>query len=100
MRSRCHDRPEWTPPRDALLRRLRIEGATWAEIALVLHVSRDVAIERGRRIGAPRRSPVAPATSEDLARPPLPPGDARSWSILTAGTTLEGCPYTPLPPLG
>ena len=92
-------RPQWSPPRDALLRRLRIEGATWAEIALVLRVSRDVAIERGRRIGAPRPPCASWPSQEELARPPLPAGDARSWSILTAGTCLEGEPYTPPPPL-
>ena len=91
--------PQWTPPRDALLRRLRIEGATWAEIALVLRVSRYVAIDRGRRIGAPRRPSDAGPPLEDFARPPLAAGDPRSWSILTAGTCLEGQPYTPPSPV-
>jgi hypothetical protein len=99
MRHNHFLRPQWTPPRDALLRRLRIEGATWAEIALVLRVSRDVAIERGRRIGAPRPPRDFGPSQEDLARPPLAAGDVRSWSLLTAGTCLEGQPYTPPSPV-
>jgi hypothetical protein len=84
---------DWTPGRDAQLRRMRLEGATWTGIALALRVSRDVAIERGRRIGAPRGAGEGQQPKEDLAWAPLPPGDPRSWSILTAGTWLEGQPY-------
>jgi hypothetical protein len=91
--------PQWSPPRDALLRRLRIEGASWTEIALVLRVNQDTAIERGRRIGAGPPACHARPSQEDLARPPLPAGDPRSWSLLTEGTCLEGQPYTPPPPV-
>lgn len=85
----------WTAAADARLRRLRAEGRTWAEIAADLGVSRDMATERGRRIGA-RRPPAdhAPTpASGDPARPPLPPGHPVSWGLLTRGTTLEGVPY-------
>ena len=81
----------WTAPRDAQLRRLRLEGATWAEIGALLAITADMARERGRRIGAPR-----PPTStggprpEDPARAPLPPGHPRSWALLTDGTLLAG----------
>jgi hypothetical protein len=81
----------WSPPRDAQLRRLRQEGATWSEIALALAVSPDIARERGRRIGAqrpPRSAVVRPA--EEADRAPLPPGHPRTWAILTAGTLLAG----------
>jgi hypothetical protein len=81
----------WTGPRDARLRRLRLEGATWAEIAAELGVTPAVARERARRIGAPRGAPAAAArATEDPHRPPLPPGHPRAWAVLTEGTTLAG----------
>jgi hypothetical protein len=86
----------WTDARDSLLRRLRAEGATWDAIAAALSVSRYTAIERGRRIGAGKPPPEHKPVPEDPARDPLPPGHARSWGVLIAGTVLEGTPY-PLP---
>ena len=85
----------WTPPRDAQMRRLRMEGATWAEIGLSLGVTAEMARERGRRIGAPRRPATAaqPPREEDQARPPLPPGHPRAWRLLTEGTLLAGSPW-------
>ncbi|MBN9510728.1 MAG: AsnC family protein [Alphaproteobacteria bacterium] len=80
----------WTAPLDAFLRRLRAEGASWAEIAGALAVSPDVARERGRRIGAVRPPPQARAPREEMARGPLPPGHPRSWGLLVAGTLLDG----------
>ena len=92
-----HAAPSWSAPRDARLRRLRREGATWAAIAAALGVTIDAARERGRRIGAPRACRAAPppdstpdSAPEDPARPPLPPGDPRAWGLLTAGTLLAG----------
>lgn len=79
----------WTPPLDAYLCRLRLEGASWAEIAASLAVSPDVARERGRRIGARRPPPSVRAPAEDPGRGPLPPGHPRAWALLTAGTLLE-----------
>ncbi len=85
--------PGWTAARDAQVRRLRREGARWAEIGAALGVSPDVARERGRRLGA--ESPPAPASppADDPHRPPLPPGDPRSWGLLTAETSLAGLPW-------
>lgn len=83
-------RQEWTPARDARLRRMRAEGAGWPEIGLALAVSPDVARERGRRIGAHRPLAAAAPPPEDPARLPLPPGDPRSWGLLTEGTLLAG----------
>lgn len=86
----------WTEAQDSQIRRLRTEGASWDTIAAVLGMARWTVIDRGRRIGAlrPPRDCVPPA--EDLSRDPLPAGHPRSWSVLTAGTVLEGTPY-PLP---
>lgn len=86
----------WTDAQDTTLRRLRAEGATWETIADTLGVARFTAIDRGRRIGAPRPPPGPRAIREDPCRDPLPAGHPRSWGPLTAGTALEGTPY-PLP---
>ncbi|CAH2600280.1 AsnC family protein [Rhodovastum atsumiense] len=86
-------RPLWTPPRDAQLRRLRAEGATWAEIAAALSVTRIAAIDRGRRIGARAPFKAAAPAHDDPARDPLPAGHPRAWAVLTAGTCLAGTLY-------
>jgi DNA-binding XRE family transcriptional regulator len=86
----------WTEAQDLRLKRLRAEGVTWDAIAAILGVSRYTAIERGRKIGARRPPPEYRPPPEDPAREPLPPGHPRTWGAITAGTTLEGCPY-PLP---
>ncbi len=88
-----HDKIIWTPARDAQLRRLRAEGEIWEAVAGELGVSRSIAIERGRRIGAPRPPPEPRPIPEDPARDPLPAGHPRSWGVLTAGTVLEGSAY-------
>ena len=87
---------DWTAAQDMQIKRMRAEGAAWDAIASVMGVTRWTVIERGRRIGA-RRPPsdfVPPADS--LTRDSLPAGHPRSWSVLIAGTLLEGQPY-PLP---
>lgn len=84
---------EWSGARDARLRRLRVEGATWDAIAADLGTTRWSAIERGRRIGAPRPPPELATAPEDGTRDPLPPGSATSWGAITAGTLLEGAAY-------
>lgn len=89
----------WSDARDAMLRRMRAEGCRWADIADAFGISRSAAIERGRRIGAPRppREHVRPdPVTTDLARPPLPAGHPRSWGLITAGTLLDGAAW-PLP---
>jgi hypothetical protein len=83
----------WTDALDARLRRMRLEGASWADIAMSLMVTREMARERGRRIGAPRPQRVTGTPREDLARPPLPPGHPRAWGLLTEGTVLAGTPW-------
>lgn len=86
----------WTPARDAQLRRLRAEGATWDAIASELGLSRYTTIERGRRLGARRPPPEHVPPPDDPSRPPLPPGHPRCWGPLTEGTVLQGTSY-PLP---
>lgn len=86
----------WTEAQDTTLRRLRAEGETWDAIAGVLGVARFTAIERGRRIGAPRPAPGPRIIREDPNRDSLPPGHPRSWGPLVAGTVLDGEAY-PLP---
>ncbi|MCW3477671.1 AsnC family protein [Limobrevibacterium gyesilva] len=87
----------WTPPQDARIRRLRGEGASWDAIAAALDVSRNAAIERGRRLGARLPPPVqrraAAAEPQDPAREPLPPGHPAAWDAITAGTAFAGTPY-------
>ena len=80
----------WPAPRDAQLRRLRLEGASWAEIGEILGVTPHIARERGRRIGAQRPAPTSAPPREDPSRPPLPPGHPRAWGVLTQGTLLAG----------
>ncbi len=84
---------EWSPPRDAVLCRLRAEGASWDAIASELAISRNAAIERGRRLGA--RLPPRPAepAPPDPNRPPLPAGAEGSWGVLVQGTSLEDSAY-------
>ena len=86
----------WSAARDTRLKRLRAEGDTWDAIAAALGISRNAAIERGRRIGARLPPPEYVPEPADPERPPLPPGHRVSWDALTAGTCLAGTPY-PLP---
>jgi len=86
----------WTPAQDAMIKRLRAEGATWDVIASTMSVSRFTIIDRGRRIGARRPPPEFRPPPDDLARPPLPAGHPRTWQPLIVGTVLEGSAY-PLP---
>jgi hypothetical protein len=62
-------------------------------IAAELGVSRNAAIERGRRVGARLPPPEHVPAPEDPDRPPLAPGHPISWQILTDGTCLAGAPY-------
>lgn len=89
-------RNDWSAPKDAQLRRMRAQGATWDEIASVLGLGRWKVIERGRRIGARLPPPEFTPEPEDPERDAMPPGDPRSWDAINAGTVLEGQPY-PLP---
>lgn len=88
----------WTDCRDTALRSLRAAGTPWERIAGELGISRNAALERARRIGIRRQMPVPVPrpVPEDPNRPPLPPGHPVAWSVITAGTLLEGTAY-PLP---
>jgi hypothetical protein len=88
----------WTEPRDAQLRRLRGDGASWDMIAAALAISRNAAIERGRRLGARLPPPARVAEVEDRylrdpRRDPLPIGHPMPWGLLTAGTSIAGEPF-------
>ena len=85
----------WTAPRDFRLRLMRLEGATWEEIADVLAVSPGAAVARADRIRA-RRPSSGLVTGEDPAREPLAAGHPRTWGVLTQGTWLAGTRY-PMP---
>jgi hypothetical protein len=84
---------DWTPAQDALIRRMRAEGATWDSIAKACFVSRFTIIERGRRVGACRPPPEFKPPPEDPDRLPLPAGHPLCWHVLTRGTVLEGNEY-------
>jgi hypothetical protein len=86
----------WTEQRDTWLKRLRAEGMAWDAIAAALGISRNAAIERGRRIGARLPPPEHRPEPEDPDRPPMPPGHPTSWGAIVTGTCLEDTPY-PLP---
>lgn len=86
----------WTDQRDAQLKRMRAQGGTWDAIADALGISRNAAIERGRRVGArlpPREHIPEP---EDPERSAFPPGHRVTWGAIVAGTCLAGSAY-PLP---
>ena len=83
----------WTAPTDARLKRLRREGHSWDLIAGELGISRNAAIERGRRIGARLPPPEHRPEPEDPDRPPMAAGDPVSWGVITAGTCLAREPY-------
>ena len=86
----------WTDQRDARLKRMRVQGSAWDAIAGALGISRNAAIERGRRIGARLPPPEHVSEPEDTERPPLPPGHRVTWGAIVAGTSLADAPY-PLP---
>lgn len=88
----------WTDQRDSQLKRMRVQGVTWDGIAAVLGISRNAAIERGRRLGARLPPPEHVSEPEDVERPPLPPGHHVTWGAIVAGTSLADTPY-PLPVL-
>ena len=55
------ERRIWTDAADETIRRMRVDGATWAAIAAVLGLSRNTIIERGRRLCAAGGGSAPPA---------------------------------------
>ena len=85
---------QWTPELDARLRGLREAGVTWDAIAEALGLGRNTVLERGRKIGARRLRPRPMAVVEEARdRPARQAGHPLTWSLLTAGTVLEGEAY-------
>ena len=88
------------------IRRLREAGKSWSEIGDTLQVCPDVARRQGYKLGLtnPRAQPRQPRAVAETqlvqrkpeqlagARPTLPPG--ATWELLTAGTCLDGQPYS------
>ncbi len=94
---------QWTPIADQRLTRLRTEGASMRFIAKAFGLSRSSITERARRLGLniptkPVLLPKPPKAETDPGREPLPAGHQISWGLITAGTCLEGAPYTPPSP--
>lgn len=83
----------WTDPRDSLLKRMRAQGAAWEAIATALGISRNAAIERGRRIGARLPPPEYVPEPEDPEREPMPAGHSVSWGAIVTGTCLADQPF-------
>ncbi len=86
----------WTNAIDVRLLEARSAGASWQAIATELHVGRNAAIERARRLGlvpSTRLQPPPRAPVERIDRPTLPPGHPLSWQAITDGTALAGEPY-------
>ena len=83
----------WTPAMEAVLRRMRGEGATWAAIGVALGLGRESVREHGRRLGVRRMPPPPAVVHEDRNRPPLQAGHPLTWGLLTQGTCIEGCRY-------
>ena len=98
-------RINWTEQADTLLLGLRRDGTTWDAIAAAIGVSRNAAIDRGKRLlvaeGSPEiaaaRLPSRPATGPKPIpvndRAALPAGHPLTWGLLIEGTCLAGEPY-------
>jgi len=89
-------RPPWTAAQDAQLRRLRAEGADWADIARALRRTSAEVAARGAAIVARPPPPDFTSLPDDPWREPLSAGHPRSWNALVRGTLLDGADY-PLP---
>jgi len=78
----------WTEEADSLIRAMRLERRTWADIGRSLGLSRNTVIERGRRILAvapplPCKPVQEKIVSDDPNRLPLPAGHPLTWTLLT-----------------
>jgi hypothetical protein len=100
---------QWTQAADQRLIRLRQEGKSFRFMAKAFGLGRTTITERVRRLGldipaTPGPQPRAPQPrasqpEADDARAPLAAGHPISWGLITAGTCLEGSPYTPPEPV-
>ncbi len=77
----------WTLAADATIYEMRATGASWAAIGVVLGLSRNTVIERGRRLraAAPVRVAAAPAERsllDDPNRGALPAGHPLTWGLI------------------
>jgi hypothetical protein len=97
-------RINWTEEADTMLLGLRRDGTTWDGIAAAIGVSRNAAIDRGKRLlleaGSPELAaarlparPAAPRPPPVEDRPPLCAGHPVTWGLLVAGTCLDGAEY-------
>ncbi len=104
--------PSWPEAVLSTIRHMRRAGKSWPEIGETLQVCPDAARRQGYKMNLPRirgqkragplpRQPRAVAETQPLqrkpeqlagTRPTLPPG--ATWSLLTAGTCLDGQPYS------
>ncbi len=80
----------WSKEADDTIRRMRAEGATWAEIAATIGLHRNTVIEPGRRLRAvaPAYVPAPPVTraiSDDPNRLPLPAFHPVTWALIDPG---------------
>ncbi len=93
----------WTQQADQRLAKMREQGASLRCMARAFGLSRSVITARARTIGLeiPNRPMPAPKPAAELPenRDPLPAGHPISWGLITKGTSLEGSPYTPPPPV-
>ncbi len=89
---RAHVR--WDAELDDRLLRLRWAGVTWDGIAEAMGLGRNTVLERGRKIGARRKTRGQNAAPEEARdRPARQAGHPLTWGMLTAGTVLDGEAY-------
>lgn len=101
-------RRKFSADEDALVISMRGSNQTWDAIAAALDCGRTAAIDRGKTLGfyGQRRLSAtlivrrtAPPVARDVPRvvrpsgDPLPPGHPETWTLITAGTLLDGASF-------
>ena len=90
----------FTPDEDRIILDGRAAGLSWAAIgarigttgkACQYRLARGLGVPDPKVVQVGRRQPPPAPTAP--SRPILPPGDPVSWSAITRGTLLEGCPF-------
>jgi hypothetical protein len=80
---------------DGLALTLVARDRRYARIAARIGVSSEaLRIRVAFLLGEAANSDVKPVVTRPPYLYPLPPGDPLSWGIITAGTVLEGVPFT------